>query len=126
MLWRFSANDEGQTTINVVARDAPGGEVVVVHEGTCDDASTVPAFLLEDLDASGRSVTTIDASLADLSGSAHSIAIHRSAENYDDVVACGDIPGERVSRASANPSGTFQVPLGLVDSLLLPGPFPLA
>ena len=43
-----------------------GGEVVVIHEGTCDDASTLPAFLLEDLDASGRSVTTIDAPLADL------------------------------------------------------------
>ena len=85
---------EGQTTVTVVARDALGGEVVVIHEGTCDDASTVPTFLLEDLDASGRSVTTIDASVAELRGSAHSIAIHRSAEDYDDVVACGDIPGE--------------------------------
>ena len=54
----------------------------------------MPAFLLEDLDASGRSVTTIDAPPADLRSSAHSIAIHRSAENYDDVVACGDIPGD--------------------------------
>lgn len=85
---------EGQTTVTVVARDASGGEVVVIHEGTCDDASTIPTFLLEDLDASGRSVTTIDAPVADLRGSAHSIAIHRSAEDYDDVVACGDIPGE--------------------------------
>jgi hypothetical protein len=84
---------EGQTTITVVARDASGGEVVVIHEGTCDDASKVPTFLLEDLDASGRSVTTIDTPVADLTRSAHSVAIHRSAENYDDVVACGDIPG---------------------------------
>jgi hypothetical protein len=84
---------EGQTTVTVVARDALGGEVVVIHEGTCGDASTIPTFLLEDLDASGRSVTTIDAPVADLRGSAHSIAIHRSAEDYDDVVACGDIPG---------------------------------
>ncbi len=84
---------EGQTTITVVARDASGGEVVVIHEGTCDDASKEPTFLLEDLDASGRSVTTIDSPVADLTGSAHSVAIHRSAENYDDVVACGDIPG---------------------------------
>ena len=66
---------------------------MVVHEGTCDDASTLPAFLLQDLDASGRSETTIDAPLADLTGRAHSIAIHRSAEDYDEVVACGDIPG---------------------------------
>ena len=85
---------EGQTTISVVARDASGGEVVVIHEGTCDDASTVPTFLLEDLDASGRSVTVIDAPLADLTSSAHSISIHHSAESYADVLACGDIPGE--------------------------------
>ena len=85
---------EGQTTITVVARDASGGEVVVIHEGTCDDASTVPTFLLEDLDASGRSVTVIDAPLADLTSSAHSISIHHRAESYADVLACGDIPGE--------------------------------
>jgi hypothetical protein len=85
---------EGQTTINIVARDASADEVVVVDEGTCDAAATVPAFLLGDFDATGRSVTTIDAPLADLSGSAHSIAIRRSAENYGDVVACGDIPAD--------------------------------
>ncbi|MDF3041061.1 MAG: hypothetical protein K0Q71_3767 [Thermomicrobiales bacterium] len=84
----------GETTITVAARDALGGEVVVIHEGTCDEASTVPTFLLEDVDASGRSETTIDAPLADLRGVAHSIAIHRSAEEYDEVVACGDIPSE--------------------------------
>jgi hypothetical protein len=87
----LSARD-GQTTITVAARDALGGEVVVIHEGTCDDGPTLPAFLLEDLDASGRSVTTIDASLADLTSRAHSVALHRSAEDYDEVVACGDIP----------------------------------
>jgi hypothetical protein len=84
---------DGQTMITVAARDALGGEVVVIHEGTCAAASTLPTFLLEDLDASGRSVTTIDAPLAVLTSRAHSIAIHRSAENYDEVVACGDIPG---------------------------------
>jgi hypothetical protein len=85
------SGDADQTTVAVAARGATGGEVVVVHEGTCDDASVLPAFLLNDLDASGRSETTIEASLADLTGAAHSIAIHRGAEDYGDVVACGDI-----------------------------------
>jgi hypothetical protein len=85
------SGDAGQTTVTVAARGATGGEVVVVHEGTCDNASVLPAFLLEDLDASGRSETTIEASLADLTGAAHSIAIHRGTEDYGDVVACGDI-----------------------------------
>jgi hypothetical protein len=54
--------------------------------------------------------------LADLRGSAHSIAIHRSAEDYDDVVACGDIPGEE--RA--------ELPQGSIYSLLLSSPLSLA
>jgi hypothetical protein len=85
------SGDAGQTTVAVAARGATGGEVVVVHEGTCENASVLPAFLLNDLDASGRSETTIEASLADLTGAAHSIAIHRGTEDYGDVVACGDI-----------------------------------
>jgi hypothetical protein len=81
-----------ETTITVAARDAAGGEVVVVEAGTCDEAGTAPAFLLEDLDDVGRSETTIAAPLAELTDGAHAIAIHRSAEDYADVVACGDIP----------------------------------
>lgn len=82
----------GETTIALVARDTNGGEVVVVHEGACADELTLPAFLLEDVDASGRSETTIAAPLADLTGDAHAIAIHRGAEDYETIVACGDIP----------------------------------
>ena len=82
---------DGQTTITVAARGASGSEVVVVHDGTCEDATTLPTFLLEDLDTTGRSETTIEAPLADLTDSAHAIAIHRSADDYQDVVACGDV-----------------------------------
>jgi len=82
---------DGGTTVTVTARDASGAEVVVVHEGTCEETATLPAFLLEDLDASGRSETTIEAPISDLLDGAHSIAIHRSADDYADVLACGDI-----------------------------------
>ena len=85
--------NDGQTTVTVAARGVAGGEVVVVHEGTCEDASTLPTFLLQDLDASGQSETTIEAPLSDLTGSEHVLAIHRSAEDYADVLACGDIVG---------------------------------
>jgi hypothetical protein len=86
---------DGQTTVTVAARGVAGGEVVVVHEGTCDDASTLPTFLLQDLDASGQSETTIEAPLSDLTSSEHVLAIHRSAEDYADVLACGEIGGGR-------------------------------
>lgn len=81
-------------TVTVTARGAVGNEVVVIHDGTCDEPATLPAFLLSDVDATGRSETDIDGSLADLADGAHSIAIHRSAADYADVLACGDIKGE--------------------------------
>jgi hypothetical protein len=82
----------GQTRVAIAARDAAGGEVAIIHEGPCIGEPTLPAFLLEDLDATGRSETTIAAPLSDLTASAYSIAIHRSAEAYGEIVACGEIP----------------------------------
>jgi hypothetical protein len=81
-----------RTTIIVTARDATGSEVVVVEDGTCEETETVPAFLLNDLDATGRSETTVEASLAELTDGSHALALHRSGDAYQDVVACGDIP----------------------------------
>lgn len=86
--------EAGQTRIAIAARDSVGGEVVIVHEGPCSDDPTLPAFLLEDLDETGRSETAIAAPLSNLADGAHSIAIHRSAEAYDEIVACGEIPAQ--------------------------------
>jgi hypothetical protein len=84
--------DAGQTRVAIAARDAVGDEVVVIHEGQCSDEPTLPAYLLEDLDATGRSETTIAAPLSDLTTGSYAIAIHRSAEAYGEIVACGEIP----------------------------------
>jgi hypothetical protein len=78
--------------VAIAARDAVGDEVVVIHEGQCSDEPTLPAYLLEDLDATGRSETTIAAPLSDLTTGSYAIAIHRSAEAYGEIVACGEIP----------------------------------
>jgi hypothetical protein len=80
------------TDVTVTARGMTGGEVVVIHDGVCAKEATLPAFLLQDLDASGHSETQIAAPLSDLTDGEHSVAIHRSAERYNDIVACGDIP----------------------------------
>ena len=81
------------TTVTVTALKTTGDEIVVVQDGVCAEAATLPAFLLQDMDATGRSETTIAAPLSDLTDGAHAIAIHRSAEEYGAVLACGDIPG---------------------------------
>jgi hypothetical protein len=85
---------DGETTVTITTRGATGDEVLVIHRGPCGAPSLLPAFLLEDLDATGRSETTIVAPLADLTDSEHTIALHRNAENYAEVVACGVVPAQ--------------------------------
>lgn len=81
---------DGRTAISIVARDAAGGEVVTLHEGTCEDLAA-PLQLLEPLTLQGSSETTIDTPLSDLNDGGHAIAIHQSTED-DTVLACGTIP----------------------------------
>jgi hypothetical protein len=85
------AGDE--TTATVTAIETTGDEVLVIQEGTCAEEGTLPAFLLERFDDTGRSETTIAAPLSDLLDGAHSLAIHRTADEYGTIVACADIPG---------------------------------
>jgi hypothetical protein len=82
-----------ETTVTVTALETTGEEVVVIQEGLCADPATLPAFLLEDFDPVGRSETVIPAPLTDLTDNAHALAIHRSADAYGELLACGDIPG---------------------------------
>jgi hypothetical protein len=83
---------EDATTVSVVTRGASGDEVVVVHRGSCEAISALPAFLLADVDDAGSSETNLAAPLGELTDGTHSIAIHRSSAEYETVVACGDVP----------------------------------
>ena len=118
------SGDGGQTTVAVAARGATGGEVVVVHEGTCDDASMLPAFLLEDLDASGRSETMIEASLADLTSAPH----HCYPPWYRGLRRCGGRRRHHQGRREPTAIGgaAHGSPPASVDALLLTGPFAVA
>jgi hypothetical protein len=84
--------EEGATTITVAARDVQADDVLVVQAGSCDAPMPAPAFLLEDFDDTGRSVSTITSPLAAISDGEHSIAIRGAANDYGTLLACGDIP----------------------------------
>lgn len=88
----FTPGADG-TTVTVTALETTGDEVVVIQEGLCADPAALPAFLLEDFGPVGRSETSIAAPLTDLTDNTHALAIHRSAEAYGELLACGDIPG---------------------------------
>lgn len=87
------------------------GHPVHVHEGTCAELNPQPMYPLNNIiaptgtDASGTgapaavetSTTTIDATLADLTGGNRAINVHESMENIGNYIACGDIGGTIVS-----------------------------
>lgn len=84
---------------------------VAVHAGTCAMPTPEPEFDLSSTIVAGSDVAeaefigvtpgppalaasgTIDSSLADLAATERVIALHKSAEEYDTLVACGFIAG---------------------------------
>lgn len=61
-----------------------------IHEGTCADLNPQPAFPLQDV-VNGSSETDVNISLDDLTISSYAVNVHKSAEEVDTYVACGDI-----------------------------------
>lgn len=87
-------NGDGTTTVDILVDGATGGHPAHVHSGTCAALGDV-VYPLTDVDASGSSVTIIDAPLADLSTAGpYAVNIHLSADEIGSYVACGDIPAE--------------------------------
>ena len=88
------------------------GYPVAIHEGTCDDLVASPAWQLDNAVAVGASedaevigpeadatvvsaVGTIDSTLDDLGGGTFAIAVHASPDDFDTVIACGQVAGAK-------------------------------
>lgn len=80
-----------ETEVEVSLDGAEGGHPAHIHSGTCTDLDPNPAFPLEEIDADGRSTTTVGISLQDLLAQPFAINIHKSAEEIGVYVACGEI-----------------------------------
>lgn len=81
-----------QTTvvINLTGEPAGAAEPAHVHEGTCANLNPVPKYPLANV-VNGTSTTTINASLASLTSGQFAINMHKSAQELNVYVACGDI-----------------------------------
>jgi hypothetical protein len=89
-------NGDGTTTVDILVDGATGGHPAHIHSGTCAELGDV-VHPLTDVDASGASVTVVEAPLTDLSSTGtYAINIHLSADDIGTYVACGDIPAEAV------------------------------
>jgi len=80
--------------------ETAAGHPVHIHEGSCDTLDPAPLLVLEDIVpgivATGStpvamSMTTVDASLADIANGNHAINAHESTEIIDIYIACGEI-----------------------------------
>ena len=93
----------GTVTITPTALDSfdvlievTGGEEGVampahIHPGTCANLDPTPEHPLENV-VDGRSETTVSASPVELLADEFAVNVHKSAEEADVYVACGDLP----------------------------------
>jgi hypothetical protein len=83
---------EDSTTLIVTARGTRGGEIVVVHNGTCSTVDESPSSMVGEIDARGKITAEVELSLPELTDGNHSIAILGGTDEGDKIVACGVIP----------------------------------
>lgn len=83
----------GKVKVEVSVTGAPAGVVqpMHIHKGTCANLTAKPTYPLTSL-TDGKSVTEIEASLADLQNGDFAINGHKSAQEASIYVYCGDIP----------------------------------
>ena len=87
----LSPTSDGQVEVEIELDGSEGGpHPAHIHQGSCADLDPNPAFPLEDV-VDGRSRTTVEVAVADLSADEYAINVHESPENAANYVACGDV-----------------------------------
>lgn len=85
----------GFDSFDVLIEVTGGDEGVVmpahIHPGTCADLDPTPQYPLENV-VDGRSETTVSASPVELLAGEFAVNVHKSADEADVYVACGDLP----------------------------------
>lgn len=106
----------GQTrvTIHLFAQPAGTTEPAHIHQGTCANLNPAPLYPLNNV-VNGVSDTVVNASLQQIMSAPHAVNVHRSPQEIQVYVACGDLslanqfprnqPGVSVTLAGAPPAG---------------------
>jgi len=88
-----------QTDVNMTL-EGPGlvgNHPTHIHTGTCSNFDPNPLFpletvVLQSVDQTGRSVSTVDVSLDELQSGDYVVLVHLSREQITTYLACGEIP----------------------------------
>ena len=83
-------DNKAKVTIEVTGAPQDVAQPAHIHQGTCEDLGA-PKYPLEAV-KNGKSETTIDAKLSDLTAGDLAINIHKSEKEMSVYAACGEIP----------------------------------
>jgi Cu/Zn superoxide dismutase len=87
----FSPTSEGEVEVEIEVDGSEGGpHPAHIHKGSCAELDPNPAFPLENV-VDGKSETTVDVDIAELSATEYAVNVHESPENANNYVACADI-----------------------------------
>ncbi len=94
--------DGNQTIVRIQADGALGDHPTHIHQGQCEDLDPNPEIPLTNVQlpptgVTGRSETSIDVSLDELLEQDRLILIHKSEEDLDTYLACGNIVAEALT-----------------------------
>lgn len=80
-----------KTVVEVHLLGAPAtAEPAHIHAGSCSHLNPAPKYPLTSV-VNGISETTVDVSIATLTGGGLAVNVHKSASDLKDYVACGDL-----------------------------------
>jgi hypothetical protein len=89
----LTAVGDNQTRVVIDVKGATGDHPAHIHTGTCDDLNPNPLFPLNNVDKDGKSDTTVDVGLTELTGGGFAINLHKSKQEIGVYIACGNIGG---------------------------------
>jgi len=113
---------EGNRTRVVVSlSNSPAGpQPAHIHPGSCATLDPRPAFPLQHV-VNGRSETVVEAPLSELASGKYAINVHRSLQEAQVYVSCGDILAMRPARLPATGDGSTEPMSGPGLGLLAAG-----
>lgn len=86
-----AAGNQTKVDVNLTGQPAGADQPSHIHEGTCTKLNPAPKYPLTDI-KDGKSETTVNASLSELTSEPYAINVHKSASELTTYVACGDLP----------------------------------
>ena len=87
----FSEVDSDTTRVVIDVGNAPGNpQPAHIHRGSCENLDPQPAYGLENV-VDGKSTSEVKVAIEDLVGQGFAVNVHKSADEAQVYVACGDI-----------------------------------